>query len=238
MDLNILNWIYPPRCVFCHNIIPLNKYTKFDVCDKCIDHIPFMNKPNCIKCGKSIEAENQLCKDCLKDKHFYKKGWIALKYDDMIKESIYRFKYDNCALYSKTFAQIMYQTIETKDIINYKFDIITYVPIHKNKLKSRGYNQAKLLADELSIKLNIPSKNLIVRTKDTKPQSNLSPKERFNNLKGAFKLSSNQKLINKNILIIDDIYTTGSTINACANTLIDIGYGVDIYYYILAGTSH
>lgn len=241
MDL-LLNWLYPPRCVFCNNIIPIDKYNKFDVCSNCIEKIPFIKEPTCYKCGKNISQIKELCNDCSKTEHIYTKGWIALEYNDMTKEAIHRFKYNNFPRYSKTFAEIMYKAMKDKNILDYKFDLIVSVPIHKNRFNKRGYNQSELLAKELSSKLNVPYKSLIKRIKDTKAQSSLSPKERYNNLKEAFEIDIKEAFkinnTNKNILIVDDIYTTGSTINACANRLIDIGINNIIYYYTLAGTSN
>lgn len=239
MDL-LLNWLYPPRCIFCNNIIAIDKYNKFDVCSNCIENIPFIKEPTCNKCGKILNHIGEFCSDCLKIKHIYTKGWIALEYDDMTREAIHRFKYNNCARYSKALVEIMCKAMEDKSILDYKFDLITSVPIHKNKLKKRGYNQSDLLAKGLSHTLNIPYKSLIKRIKDTKAQSSLAPKERYNNLKEAFEIDNKEKtkFTNKNILIVDDIYTTGSTINACADKLIDIGINNIIYHYTLAGTSN
>lgn len=232
--MNIFDWIYPPHCIFCHNIIPINNYNNIDICDMCVENLPFMKEPTCNKCGITIDDEKKFCVKCSKNEPLYNKGWISLEYDDMVKEAIYRFKYGNCPQYSKTLSYIMYSTLEYKDIKNYDIDLIVPVPIHKNRYKKRGYNQAELLSKELSNKLNIPWKNVMLRTKDTKPQSSLSPKERNNNIKDAFEIYDIKNIRNKKILIIDDIYTTGSTIDACTNTLIDTGIVSDIYYYILS----
>lgn len=238
MDLSyILNWIYPPRCVFCDDIIPLKAYNGFNVCNNCKPYIPFMTEPTCNKCGKQVKLPNTICNECLKKDHSYERGFIALDYDGMTKEAIYRFKYKNQPLYSKTLAELMYQAAFKKAILNYKFDYITAVPLYPTRLKKRGYNQAELLAKDLSLKLNIEYRVLLKRTKDTKPQNSLSPKQRYNNLKGAFELNTNTKLINKTILIVDDIITTGSTIEECSNRLIDRNTDNKIYYYILSGTS-
>lgn len=230
--LSLLDWIYPPKCVFCNNIIPLNKYNNFNVCDECNKILPFMKSPYCIKCGKTVNEDSDICSECSKKEHFFKKGWIALEYEGMTKEAIYKFKYQNCPRYCKTFAEIMYRAMYDKSILEYSFDLITSVPIHKNKLKKRGYNQAQLIAKELSLKLNLPYEDIIIRIKDTKPQNTLSPKGRSNNVYNAFKV--NKEISNKVILIVDDIYTTGSTIDSCVNSIIDIGTNNIVYYYILS----
>lgn len=232
--LSLIDWIYPPRCIFCNSIIALNKYNGFNICDRCNEVLPFMKQPYCSKCGKTVDSCNDICYDCSKKEFSYEKGWIALEYNEMTKETIYKFKYQNCPNYSKTLAEIMYKAMDDKSILNYKFDLITSVPIHKNKLKKRGYNQAQLLAKQLSLKLKLPYEDIIIRIKDTKPQSSLSPKERNNNLNQAFKAIDNKKIFNKKVLIVDDIYTTGATINACVDSIIDIDTNNIVYYYILS----
>lgn len=235
ITFSILNWIYPPRCIFCNNIIALNLYSGFDVCQNCIPKLPFIKEPTCKKCGKSIKSDNELCDDCLIHTHSYKKCWVAVEYDDMVKESIYSLKYKSCPNYSKSLAEIMYIAMSYKDIFDYKFDFVTSVPIHKNRLKTRGYNQAELLAKQISSRLNIEYKNLLLRIKDTKPQNILSPKERYNNLKDAFILNDNNLKSGSKVLIIDDILTTGATVDICSDMLAKSG--LEVYCYILSATA-
>ncbi len=236
MNLSIFDWIYPPRCIFCHNIIPINKYAQLDICEHCIKTLPFIKEPTCNKCGKSLNNDKEFCNDCYSKEHLYKKGFITLEYIGMTIEAIYRFKYMNCPHYSKTFAYIMYEDMKNKNMLNYNFDLIIPIPLHINKLKKRGYNQAELLAKELSYKLKIPYEPIIKRIKDTKPQNSLSPKERYNNLKSAFEIIDIDKIKDKKVLLIDDIYTTGATMDACVQVLIDNNINADMYYYTLSGT--
>jgi ComF family protein len=233
----MLELLYPPRCIFCNNIIPINEYKKLDICISCFGKIPWIKEPACSKCGRAI-ANTGLCTDCKKIEHSYVKGWIALEYDDMVKSAIYRFKYGNSPRAAKAFSEMMYRAIKDKNIEQIKFDFIVPVPIHKNRLNKRGYNQSELLAKALSKKMNIPYKNMLKRVKDTKPQSGLSPRQRVNNISGAFKVTKTRKSQNKNILVIDYIYTTGATIDACAYSIIDtIGQNA-IYYYILTSVNN
>ncbi len=108
-----------------------------------------------------------------------------------------------------------------ENIEDYKnIDYITPVPIHKNRMRTRGFNQSYILAKEISKYINIPViPDLLLRTKNTKAQSGLTPIGRENNIKGAFVFNKNYNIYEKNIAIVDDIYTTGSTINECAKTL-------------------
>ncbi len=99
-------------------------------------------------------------------------------------------------------------------------DYISYVPMHKSKPKLRGFNQNFLLAKGLSKKLNIPlGKNILLKIKDTKSQSSLNKRDRLLNLKDAFEVSNKAEIKSKNILLIDDIFTTGSTVSECARCL-------------------
>lgn len=232
----MLELLYPPRCIFCDNIIPINEYIKLDICASCLDKIPWVADLVCPKCGRTV-AKGGLCEDCVKSKHSYIKGWVALEYDDRVKSSIYRFKYDHSPRSAKAFAEVMYRAYSYKDIKQMKFDMIVPVPIHKNRRRKRGYNQSELLAKELSKKLNIPYRNILKRVKDTKPQSGLSARQRYNNMVGAIEVNKCDKFVNKKILVIDDIYTTGATVDICADSIIDTMGQNAIYYYILTGAN-
>lgn len=215
--MNFLDWIYPPRCVFCHNIIPVNVYKNLDICPKCLKYIPWYSGKN----------KNYLPK-------IFKNGWIVLDYDEMVKAAIMRFKYDNCPRYAKALAFLMYNYMKNIDF-GVKIDYFIPVPIHKKRKRVRGYNQAELLAKELSKLSGIPYINNLKRIKNTKPQSKLHGVEaRYNNLKNSFLLEKPEMLKDKNIMIIDDIMTTGATLEKCALSIIDKSNCNGIYYYILS----
>ncbi|WP_058485998.1 ComF family protein [Defluviitalea phaphyphila] len=215
----ILNIIYPPKCIFCNTIIPIQK--EKGICDDCKKSLPFIKEKVCQKCGKPIDniEERNTCFDCIKYPPIYDKGWALLVYEGIVRDMIYRFKYGGHKEYAVYLGVLMANKIKNENIKE-KFDLIIPIPMHLKKKRIRGYNQSEELAKIISKQLKIPIDiTILTRIKETKPQSGLSITQRKNNLKKAFKIKQNTDLKGKKILLIDDIYTTGSTINTCANIL-------------------
>lgn len=184
-----------------------------------------------MKCGKPIEAGGEFCADCERGTHEYTRG-IALYRYASVKESIYRVKYEGRQEYLDFFAGEIAQHFGMQ-IRLWDADAIIGVPLHRSRQKKRGYNQADLLAKKLGDKMGIPFyKGLVKRVKKTAPQKGLDVQERQNNLKKAFIIGQNVVKL-KTIIVIDDIYTTGSTIDAVARTLREAGVQ-RIYYIALA----
>ncbi len=146
-----------------------------------------------------------------------------------MKKSVYRFKYKKRCEYAAFYAEEIYRHFKT-EILNMGADALIPIPLHKSRLKSRGYNQAELIAAHLSRLTGIPlEKNLVKRVRKTVPQKQVDARERQNNLKKAFNIKPNVVKLNKTILI-DDIFTTGSTIDAVAKEL--KRRGVETVYFI------
>lgn len=206
---NLLDFIYPNRCIFCEEVMPINE--KDGICKYCYMEIDFIINDN----------EPRLS---------------VFSYDDITRFSILRLKYYNKKYYAKIFGKMMYNKLRKINIQHY--DYIVYVPMHKKKKKKRGYDQAELIADELSKLSNIPiEKDNLIRIKNTLPQSKVAFKDREKNVKDVFKVLNPQKFENKNILLIDDIYTTGNTLNYCAKELKKANANI-ICYFTLAKVVH
>jgi len=166
--------------------------------------------------------------ECIETPKFFKKVYSPYKYEGLLRDVIKDFKYNNKPYYYKMLGELLYQHIKDEKI---DFDIITYVPLHKNKKRRRGYNQSQLIAKYIGNRMNVSSEKLIKRLVDTKPQNQLNREDRKNNLKNTF--SSEKKIKNKNILLVDDVYTTGTTLNACSEALLKVG-AKNIYALTLA----
>lgn len=223
-----LDLLYPRRCVVCDEIVDQNgEY----VCRKCSNKIIYIKEPYCMKCGKQIKKEEQeYCGDCRKKKHDYIQGTALYDYGSM-SDSIFRFKYAGRMEYAKFYGRELYRK-KTKWLSMVCPDALVPVPVHSSRKRKRGYNQAELIARELSRCSGIPiNTQLIRRAERTKPLKNLNYLERQNNLKRAFKLCENDVKLNT-IVIIDDIYTTGSTIDAMAQILHRAGI-TEIYFMTL-----
>lgn len=231
----ILDVLYPSVCPFCNDILDITERENM-VCDECSRNLPYIHSPRCMKCGKQIESDEvEFCYDCSSKTHLYFQGCGLWSYSEMTKHSIHNFKYKNKRCYGEFYGKEMAQQLG--DIIHlWNADVLVPVPLHKSRLKERGYNQANILAYELSKYIGIPvDKELIIRNKNTVPQKELDDFERAKNVENAFKIVKNVVQYKK-VILIDDIYTTGTTIDACARKL--LASGVMKVYYISLCIGH
>ena len=226
----LIDIAYPPACPICGKPLGMAEGIRLDACIACKKKLSYIHSPRCLKCGKPISAEEkEYCFDCMKIQHVYLQGVSVWTYTDEIKSSIYRFKYKNKREYSKFYGNEIYTNCG-QIIKNWNADILIPVPLHKSKLKIRGYNQSDMIATSLSTFVKIPVDNqLLSRKKKTVPQKELNDKERVKNLENAFKINHSVVKYRK-VILIDDIYTTGTTIDACAAILLK--EGVENVYYI------
>ena len=179
--------------------------------------------PCCGICGKLDEG--YLCKECGKE---LKKHEICVKtvnagterlhvfkYEDLIRDLIIDYKFNNKSYLFKTFCEFITKNKKIFDFIQ-SYDIIIPVPMHNKKKAKRGYNQSELIAKELAKKAEIKMEHkVLIKVQNNKVQSTLNKEERKNNVKNVYKLVNKEKIENKKVLILDDIYTTGATIEAC-----------------------
>lgn len=224
----LIDLIYPRRCVACDELLQQREYEQ-GICRSCKKQLPYVEAPGCMKCGKHLaNPEQEYCMDCMKLPKSYIKGYPVFQYIDPMRESMLRFKYKNRREYANYYAQELYQQYK-EAWQSLQFDAIIPVPVHAHKRRKRGYNQAELIARELSKLLRQPViSDLLVRVVDTSPQKELNDKQRINNLKKAFKIKQNRVQLKK-VLLVDDIYTSGATIEACTQVLMIAGI-TDIYY--------
>ncbi len=226
----ILDLIYPPLCINCHKILDAFDTTRY-LCKECMEAHSFLPITGCKICGRN--TSNELCSICIKLGEIpLTKNYSLFNYNNESKSYIFRFKYGLNTQYSKVISKLMYQYIQNNNLFN-DIDIVTCVPLHKEKEKKRGFNQSALLAKDISNYLSIPYKKTLVRSKNTIPQSSLSINDRFQNLNSVFIAMPKCNVKDKNILIIDDIYTSGSTIIQCSKVLKECG-ARDIYSLTLS----
>lgn len=227
--------LYPRVCPVCNMILESKDK---GICRACRSLLPVITEPVCLKCGKEIsDNEEEFCEDCSCNPRAYTMGFPAMNYVEPVKDCVMAFKYRNRKDYADFFAEIIYEVCGPR-ILSVAPEIIVPVPIHSSRLKERGYNQAGLLAKELSARLHIPvEEDLFVRTLNTLPQKNLTGKERETNLKKAFN-SCKKKVKYKSALLVDDIYTTGATIEACTAILQMLGIQKIYYTSICIGKGY
>lgn len=221
----ILDYIFPPRCPVCDKIVDADTVEgRRFIHDECEKKLIYVKGDTCMRCGAPLQKERtEYCSDCSKKKHVaFRQGKALFVYKGDIKKTMYRFKYYNKREYADFFAAVAAEKY-TDWIKKNKIQAIVSVPMYSRKQKLRGYNQAEIFARALSKELGIPY--LVGATKrivDTAPMKEVSGSERKNNLKNAFQCE--EKVVQYDyILLVDDIYTTGSTADAMANTMVRAG---------------
>lgn len=203
----ILDLFFPRHCTICDKIIT----DREGVCDSCKKDIRFLTGAVCMVCGKRLNKEETACYDCNRKNHEFIRNYSVFEYP-VIRESLYRFKYKGRAEYARYYAEAAYR-LHGEKLRLLQADAIIPVPLHKNRYRKRGYNQAEEFAKELSLLLNVPVKrDLVKRVKSTKALKNLDVAGRQNNLKKAFLIMQNDVKL-KTIILVDDIYTTGATLD-------------------------
>lgn len=223
----IVSSIYPRRCPVCGGIVcPKGGM----ICSTCRDGLPYINGARCRKCSKPLHDERiEYCYDCSRKKHYYSEGISLFEHKGNIKDAIYAVKYNNKREYLDFFADEIVYRYGIK-IKQWDADVLIPVPLHKRKEVKRGFNQAMELASRIGKRLGIPVNGKAVRrVLDTVPQKELTDIERKKNVENAFIIEESIVKFKK-VIIIDDIYTTGSTIDSCAKAL--LGSGVREVYFL------
>jgi len=209
----VLSWIYPPRCMVCTSILPQNG--RKWICENCDGLLEPVRPPVCVMCGAPSETDGQICPLCRSRKRKFCNTSVFV-YDDVIREVIHRFKYGGRPGYAQGFARLAVDALGNGFFTG--VDAFIPVPMYSKKRRKRGYNQAEEITAALSAITGIPTiYGYLKRVKNTRPQAGLTPAERANNLHGAFTIGKPVTI--KTFLLIDDIYTTGETLDVCANLL-------------------
>ena len=174
-----------------------------------------------IKCGICGKIGLPICKECEKKLKQYeinlvsKDKFFIYKYQDIIRNLLLNYKFNDASYLANSFAYLIKNNKKIYSILK-SYDIIIPVPLHKKRMNERGYNQTELIAKKLGIPVET---NCLIKTKNIKPQSTKKAKERQINIKNVFAIQNVEKIKNKKLLLLDDIYTTGSTANECIKTL-------------------
>ncbi|MBU5676652.1 ComF family protein [Alkaliphilus sp. MSJ-5] len=215
----LLELIYPSKaiCYMCNNSI--EKEAKYSLCLNCYNAIPFIPDHYCIKCGIPLRMieDGPNCEECKGSHHYFHRAISVVKYEEDIKKLIYRFKYSSQTYLARLMGSMMAHKLNQEGTA---IDLILPVPLYKGKERERGFNQATLLCKYIAKETNIPINiDVLIRVKNTKVMHNLSKKERQENVNDAFKVLDEGVIMNKNILLVDDIFTTGATVNVCSRLL-------------------
>ena len=212
-----LDLLFPPSCPSCNT---MTESADRSLCTDCFSQLQFIETPYCTFCGKAFSSGvgNHLCGDCLKSSWNFDQARSIFAYEKIIASLIHRLKYSEEMTSLATFRYLGKQSPVVNDLT--PPDLILPIPLHIKRLRGRGFNQSLLLAKEIfpeeTEKIQY---DILLRQKETPTQTGLSGKERRKNLKNAFVVKRAAELTGRNILMVDDVFTTGATVNECAKVL-------------------
>ena len=221
---NFIGLIFPSRCIICERPTDSSRHSPL-----CVEHdreiIP-VKPPVCSKCGRKmfgVSVERLLCADCRSTRVYYDAGYSGYIYAQALRELLHLFKYGRKRYLGSVLGKLMLDYVR-EHADGFVYDAIVPVPLHWRRYFSRGFNQATSLARPLSKQFRIPIlKRNLRRVRYTRPQVSLPRKERKSNIVNAFKIRHPAKVAGKKLLLIDDVITTGATLNECARVLKDAG---------------
>ena len=217
----VLELVYPTKCPFCGEIVSAGKKKTAahnGICKECREKYPYISEPRCMCCGKPLtDPVKEYCYDCSRQKHFFVDGRSLWVHKDAVENAVYAMKYQNRRIYGQTFGKELAEQFSSY-LWKRKITRIVPVPLHLRRKRKRGFNQAEIIAKVLAENTGISmDAGAIKRTRATSPQKELGDKGRKRNIRGAFTAQKSVK--GENIVLIDDIYTTGSTLDEAARVL-------------------
>ncbi|MBP7765840.1 MAG: ComF family protein [Deltaproteobacteria bacterium] len=212
--------LFPPLCLACRRVVQSVPPAVF--CANCLDRITFLTGSLCPVCGvlfPDSPAGDHVCGACLASPPFFDRARAAVVYEGIISDTIHRFKYGRDLSTGGALARFLAEC-PFDDLDWHRCDAVLPVPLHKKRLRERGFNQSLLLARALGRKYGIAVDfSLLKRRKFTLTQTGLTRQEREKNIKGAFETARPGQIADKNLILVDDVYTTGATVNECARIL-------------------
>lgn len=232
-----VRFLLPAECAVCHAPLADDPIPHF--CSGCWSAIVLPGHSRCARCDRpfvspvaTVYSPTHLCHSCAARPPSYTKAWTLYPYQSPLRDAIRLFKYRGKVSLATPLARLMIDRLPALDSI----DLIMPVPLHAGRLREREFNQSLLLADRIGCHLRLPvSCTDLIRTVPSPAQTTLSRKERLKNLRGAFAVTRPESIARKRVLLIDDVFTTGATVNECAKTLRKAGSG-DVFALTLGRT--
>ena len=216
--------IFPSRCVVCGIVLSNNE--RIRICSECLSRTGFVKAPICSCCGLpfvNYEGTNHLCGECTSSKQYFSVARSVGKFEEPLLDVIHQFKYKGKIAVGETLGRLMAE-FEYDSFSIEGYSLILPVPLHQRRLKERGFNQSVILAREIAMRYSIHLDfGTLKRTIHTKPQTGLGKKQRSTNVKGVFEVTDSGRIDGERVVLIDDVYTTGSTVRECARVLVKSG---------------
>lgn len=219
---DLIDIIYPKKCHICLDFLDDEKCKLPDICNSCFSGLPVLTHPFCSICGVPFQSkveEDHLCEKCIRTRPFYDELRAPYLYEDRIMEAIHRLKYSGKSYLAKSMGRLLADFLK-EWISDIDGMIMIPVPLHKRKLRQRGFNQSVLLVRSTAGILGMETDYFTLRRiRYTETQTGLTLEERRKNVKGAFEVTDNGNLKGKSVILVDDVATTGNTMNECASVL-------------------
>ena len=213
MIRHLMEWLFPRKCILCRSLL---SKTETDLCTKCR-----LDQPEYPYGRKKVPHVENLT--------------AVWRYTGDVRKSLHRYKFGKARHYAPVYGRLLAMRI-LRDLP--QADIITWVPVSRKRLRQRGYDQVRLLAEAVSLELGIPAQPLLNKFRDNQPNSGLkTPEERRANVLGAYKAVGQERFRGKRVLLLDDIITTGATASECARVLLTAGAEEVIFAAVAAATS-
>ena len=207
----LIDLFYPQRCVGCE------RRASDLLCRACFEALPEVGRPVCGRCGMPTAFETFVCEGCKNVDFGFESARAPLRYEGCGKEIVHVLKYRGYTrVVDRLAAPLMVGALDG----DHRFDAVVPVPLHRSRLRRRGFNQAELLGRGVARKINAPVSDTLQVVRRTRDQVDLSAAERRENVAGAF---SSKSRIRGRTLLIDDVFTTGATMSSCAGTLVRAG---------------
>lgn len=227
-----MDWLYPPRCCNCDR-------RGFVLCDECFTKVERLNGKLCYKCGYPIYSRSHFCEDCRLETPLYTQMRSWTSHTGAAQKAIHELKYKRNLAMGKILAQPLTEIVKKS---GWQIDLVVPIPLSRSRLRTRGYNQAALISRHLAASLNIQhSSNTVKRIRNTSTQIDMDVNKRFTNLLDAF-YANPATLKKRNILVIDDVITTGATMQNCTKALLKAGaeniYCLSVARAILRHSKH
>ena len=217
------------KCVVCGDEISVDRN---GFCDKCIDVLPKIVGKVCNKCGLPLYSDADYCMACKTQLPSFTKAFAPYRYEGVVKNLIHKFKYDGAEYLGDCLGKLLYDYFVKLDL---SVDVIIPVPLYLHREFERGFNQASALCGWFAKSGFDVDNYMVVKTKNSKMQASLSLAERKENISGAFRVLAKNKLKNKVVLLVDDVYTSGSTFGELADVVLKAGAS-KVYCLSLART--
>lgn len=227
---SLLAFLFPSYCILCDS--PLREDERI-VCKSCWTRLEIISDRFCQRCGCPLRSGGTICNSCLKGGYYFSFNRSLGPFDQRYQTLIHSLKYERMTSLATGLGEKLLFLLRVEPRFVSAQGIVP-VPLHPTKLRERGYNQSLLLAQEVSKRRGLPLiDDGLLRVKRTKSQTKLTLEERVENVRGAFKVVSREKIEGKRLILVDDVFTTGSTLNSCAEALMEAG-AREIYGLTLA----